>query len=187
MRGGIRRIPPRRRIFVGCEGEGEQGYGALLQRLADDRQQPHVFLDLHVCGGGDPLAALEATCATARQRARKYGEFAIRVLFVDSDKLGQFPTRDARINPLAARERFWIVWQRPCFEAFLLRHLPSCQSRRPPTAAAALDALRREWPEYTKPMSRMRLGPRIRLDEIRAAATVEPDLRAFLTAIGLLS
>ena len=27
--------PQRVRIFVGCEGESEQGYVALLQRLAD--------------------------------------------------------------------------------------------------------------------------------------------------------
>jgi hypothetical protein len=186
MRGGIRRIPRRRRIFFGCEGESEQGYGALLQHLADDRQQPHVSLDLHVCGGGDPLAVLETACKRARDRVSRYGEFAIRVLFADGDRLGQVPTRDAKINPLAAREHFLIVWQRPCFEAFLLRHLPGCQSRQPPTAAAALVALRQAWPVYSKPMPQMRLAPRIGLNEIRSAATVEPDLRAFLTAMGLL-
>jgi hypothetical protein len=29
-------IPPRQRIFLGCEGESEQGYGALLSRLAEE-------------------------------------------------------------------------------------------------------------------------------------------------------
>jgi hypothetical protein len=29
------RIPPRRRFFLGCEGESEQSYGALLQIVAE--------------------------------------------------------------------------------------------------------------------------------------------------------
>jgi hypothetical protein len=32
---GRRTIERRARIFLGCEGESEQGYGAFLQRLAD--------------------------------------------------------------------------------------------------------------------------------------------------------
>ena len=31
------RVPRRKRIFVGCEGESEQGYAALLQRFAEER------------------------------------------------------------------------------------------------------------------------------------------------------
>ena len=49
-------IPQRRRIFLGCEGESEQGYGALLSRIAEG-------MNLHLAiqsvllrpGGGDPL------------------------------------------------------------------------------------------------------------------------------------
>jgi len=48
-------IPLRRRIFLGCEGESEQGYGALLSRIAEEHGlhlAPQILLLRP--GGGDP-------------------------------------------------------------------------------------------------------------------------------------
>ena len=77
-----------------------------------------------------------------------------------------------------------IIWQSPDHEALLLRHLPGCQQRRPPRGDSH-HVLRREWPEYRKPMTAQALAQRIAIDQIRAACTVEVELDAFLRAIGL--
>jgi len=57
-------IYPRRRIFLGCEGKSEHAYGTLLGRLARDRQDIHVHIDVVGLnpGAGDPLALVEPAC-----------------------------------------------------------------------------------------------------------------------------
>jgi hypothetical protein len=186
MRRGIRTIAPRSRVFFGCEGEGEQGYGALLQRIANDHRSPNVYLDLQVVKGGDPLAIVEAAVQKEQEQARKHGSFAVRVIFLDRDKVGGAQIRDAKIPARVAAASFHLVWQRPCFEALLLRHLPNCQALRPPTTALSQVAIQQQWPQYRKPMSQLQLAARIGANEIRSAATVEPDLATFLTLIGFL-
>jgi len=53
-------IPQRRRIFLGCEGESERGYGALIGRLLESqRRDVHLQVVLLKPGGGDPLALIE--------------------------------------------------------------------------------------------------------------------------------
>jgi hypothetical protein len=131
------RIPPRRRFFLGCQGESEQSYGALLQIIADEPLQLCVHLDLQLLGGGDPLAIVEAAVEKARERARNRGRFVHRAVLLDSDRHGYAPERDNRIAPLAQANGLLLIWQRPCHEALLLRHLPGCQTLRPSSSAAA--------------------------------------------------
>lgn len=183
MKRGLRSLPPRRRIFFGCEGEGEQGYGALLQRIANDQPTPTIYLDVQVVKGGDPLAIVETAVQKEREQATRHGNFSVRAIFLDADRLGQSTARDDHI-PALIGARFMLIWQRPCFEAFVLRHLPGCQALRPSVTALAQTALRQNWPEYRKPMTQLELAKRIGVDQIRAAATVEPDLAVFLQLIG---
>jgi hypothetical protein len=184
MRRGIRTIPIRKRIFFGCEGESEQSYGALLQRIANDQQTPGVFLDVHVLKGGDPLAIVEAAIQKEREQTRKHGNFALRALLLDQDKLGQLRARDDQIPARVASAQFILVWQRPCFEAMLLHHLPGCQALRPATTALANAAIQQHWPGFHKPMSGQLLATRIGMAEVRLAASVEPELQLFLTLAG---
>jgi hypothetical protein len=177
-----RQIPLRRRIFFGCEGESEQGYGALLQRIANDQPTPKIHLDVHVVKGGDPLAIVENAVQKEREHANRHGNFSVRAIFLDHDKIGRAPQRDNQI-PALTGSKFVLVWQRPCFEAFILRHLPGCQSLRPGTTALAQAAIQQHWPGYRKPMSQLELARRIGLDEIREAAKVESDLARFLQLI----
>jgi hypothetical protein len=184
MSRGRPRIRPRRRIFFGCEGESEQGYGALLQDLANKRQNPLIALDLQVLGGGDPLAIVETACQRAQTQSSNHGEFAVRAVLLDADRRTILPAeRNARIAPLAAANGLLLIWAAPCYEAFLLRHLPGCQALRPMTSADALCDLRQRWPAYSKPMPRTRLALRVGDAEIQAAAAVEPALDEFLRAI----
>lgn len=178
------RIPPRRRFFLGCEGESEQSYGALLQIVADESLQLRIHLDLQLLSGGDPLAIVEAAVEKARERARNRGRFVRRAVLLDSDRHGDSPERDNRIAPLAQAHGLLLIWQRPSHEALLLRHLPGCQTLRPSSSAAAKAALVRQWPEYLKPMSARRLAAKLGLSEIQSAAQVEDELRGFLSWLG---
>jgi hypothetical protein len=177
------RVPPRRRFFIGCEGASEHGYGALLQRLADESGL-HLHLDLQDLSGGDPFAIVEAACRKVKERAKRHGPFDGRAVLVDADRLGQSPHRDVRISPLANGEGLSVIWQRPCHEVLLLHHLRDCQMLMPHDRASATAALVRRWPEYRKPMSANQLSARISLADVRAAAGVEAELRALLSLLG---
>ncbi|HEX7194152.1 MAG TPA: hypothetical protein VF207_04220, partial [Chthoniobacterales bacterium] len=110
------------------------------------------------------------------------GSLAAQCFWTATDRV---PERDNRIAPLAQAHGLLLIWQRPSHEALLLRHLPGCQTLRPSSSAAATDSLVRQWPEYRKPMSARRLAERLGLSEIQVAASVEVDLRAFLSSLGI--
>jgi hypothetical protein len=52
----------------------------------------------------------------------------VRAVLLDTDRRGQAPQRDMRMVELAQRTRLRLIWQEPCHEAFLLRHLEGCQT-----------------------------------------------------------
>jgi hypothetical protein len=180
-------IPQRRPIFVGCEGESESGYVGLLLDLIREANLPvHLLIaDLGI-GAGDPLTRVEMAVRKLEQLRRNRAAPAQRFLLLDSDQAEADRHRAANAHRVATKHDIQIVWQRPCFEAVLLRHLPACATRRPPDSLEAGRALRREWPDYRKPMSRAELSRRLTLAAVLQAAGVEPELRVFLNTIGLI-
>jgi len=176
------RILRRRRIFVGCEGESERGYVALLRRLLEERHG-RFHLETIVLGGGDPLAIVQTAERQLRQRTRRDGPYAAHVVFLDADRRALAQERVRRAEQLAAKLAITLVWQEPCHEALLLRHLPDCAQLRPPTADAALAELRRRWDGYEKAMPAIQLLARLNREAVLQAAGVEPGLRAFLAAV----
>ncbi|MER2263819.1 hypothetical protein [Methylobacterium oxalidis] len=181
-----RTIPQRRRVFLGCEGESEQSYGRLLALLAEARERP-VFIDAVVLqpGGGDPLAIVERAADALRRRALRSGTYVARAVLLDADKRGLAPDRDARIDPLARRSGLRLIWQEPCHEGLLLRHLEGCSDLRPPDAERALHELRRRWPEYRKGLPALRLAEQVDAAAVLRAARMHEALAAFLGEIGL--
>jgi len=179
-------IPERRLVFVGCEGESEMAYAGLLQDMLMEAGL-HVHLVVHDLGrgAGDPLARVQL----AVQRLAHLQSTRIappqRFMLLDGDQAARDPARADRARHLAAQHHIAIVWQEPCFEALLLRHLPDCTTRRPPDTQEALRVLEREWPGYKKPLSRATLAGRIDRDAVRRAAGVERELRALLRCLGL--
>lgn len=188
MRPPRRFIPQRRRLFVGCEGESEQGYVALLARLIEEVQVAvHLDAVLLQPGGGDPLALMEQAAARADERERRRGDpYERRFVIIDDDKLGQTPERDQRIVGVAAAAGLQIVWQRPCHEALLLRHLEGCGQLRPPSTPIARQQLGARWPDYGKAMPAARLAQRLDRAAVVRAAAIEPELAIFLLQIGLI-
>lgn len=180
-------VPQRRRIFVGCEGESEQGYVALLTRLAEtQRLAVHLHAVLLQPGGGDPSSLVDLAIKRAGEREKRHGAFEGRFILLDDDKLGISPDRDARITPAANKAGLGLIWQHTCHEALLLRHLEGCAQRRPGSTALAMTALSQAWPGYRKGMPAARLAERIDHGAIARAAAVEAALAGLLTTIGFI-
>ena len=180
------RIQLRKRIYLGCEGQSEQSYGARLGQIADAAGL-HLYFDSDVLqpGGGDPLALVQLAIRRIREKEARRGVFAFRAILLDCDKVGAKPERDAQIRQLSSRNRLHLIWQDPCHDAFLLRHLEGQQTARPITSDLAEQALKGVWAEYQKAMPAVRLAIRIDLHAVRRASSVEAALAAFLDQIGL--
>jgi hypothetical protein len=104
---------------------------------------------------------------------------------LDRDKWGQSTARDAQVAGVAARAGLSLIWQDPCHEAMVLRHLEACAALRPQTTALAEAALRQRWPEYFKPMDGAGLSRRLDHAAVLRAVAVEPELALMVAAIGL--
>jgi len=172
--------PQRQRIFLGCEGESERGYGALLARLVEHHRKVH--LDSVPLGGGDPLSIVEQAVIQHRRRVAR-GDYVYRAILLDADTLGRAPQRDDRARSLAAGQGFDLIWQEPSHEAFLLLHLADGGALRPQTSADASHALSRLWPEYRKPLPAVRLGQRIDRHAVLRARATHDGLRRLLERI----
>ena len=180
-------IEPKKSVYFGCEGDSEVAYGQVINDLLRSRNLPvYLHVESLAPGAGDPLARIQRALQRIAEREKKRGKLQLKAILMDSDQTGAEPERATRANRLAAQHNIMIIWQDPCHEALLLRHMPGCSDRKPLTCHIAQKALKRFWPEYEKPMSRVRLAKRINLDTIGQAAGVVPELRAFLEDIGLL-
>lgn len=182
------KVPRRRRLFVGCEGESEQGYVALLQRFAEERGAS-VHADAKVIPrAGDPLALVSRAIDLAAQGERgSKPAYSVRFLLLDTDLLGQNPDRDAQIPGLVARHGLVLVKQSCCFEASLLRHIDGHENDDPPNAAIALTRLRHAWPDYKKGLPAQELQRRISLEDVQRAAQnpLNAEFLALINALGL--
>lgn len=182
------RIARRKRVFIACEGESEQGYAALLQRLADDAGL-FVHIDARVIPrAGDPLALAERAAATlARISNGPKPSFVEKFLQLDIDLIGQNPDRDARMTQVAGYAGLTLIRQKICFEAFLLRHFPGHEDDRPATSVDALNRVRGVWPEYKKGSPAQELAKRLNIDDVRRAARnrLNADFLVLLTVLGL--
>lgn len=178
-------IPQRKPIFIGCEGESEQGYARFLQDLIFEANL-HVHLNIELLKAGDPLARIEVAISRLAQLRKTRGTFANKFVLLDTDQLALSAPRARQARELAAANDIRIVWQDPCFEAMLLRHFEGRTTHRPPTNQATQDAIHQVWPQYQKPMSRAELAKKIDREAVTRAAGVEDHLMALLRCIGLM-
>ena len=180
-------IPLRRPVYIGCEGKSEVSYASLLQDFIREAALP-VYLKIEDLGlgAGDPLSRVQMATRRLDELRKKRDAPAKRFILLDFDQAERDPQRADRARQMAAENNIFILWQRPCFEAMLLRHLEGCATLQPPDTPGALKALQKDWPEYAKPMSRVALGRRIDRTATLRAASVEPELAALLRCLGLL-
>jgi hypothetical protein len=137
-------------------------------------------------GAGDPIARLHKAGQEVVRRRQRRSEFRLQVVLMDSDQVDADGGRRQETERCAQDLGIRIIWQEPCHEAMLLRHLDGFAKNRPLTSRTAEAMLKAAWPDYRKPMTRIQLARRIDLDAVQRAATVEPSLFAFLREITLL-
>jgi hypothetical protein len=179
--------PQKKQIYIGCEGASEAGYAALLQDFVNDADLAvHLKIDDLGPGAGDPLARVEMAVMRIAHHTKKRTAPAASFVLLDTDQLALDQQRGEKAKRLATDNKITLVWQDPCFEAVLLRHLPRRATHRPPDSKRAGDALVKEWPEYRKPMLRVHLATRIDMTAVQRAAVVEPDLVHLLRELGLI-
>lgn len=179
--------PQRAPIFVGCEGQSEVGYASWLRNIVRDRNLPfHLELSDLGLGAGDPFARIDMAIERVSKLEANRQPFIARYLFLDTDQLGIDRVRTEQAHRRARDHNFAVIWQEPTHEAFLLRHLPGRDTRRPPDKRAADAALAREWPGYRKPCSAQQLEQRLQLDGARRVAARLPELTDLLRTIGLV-
>lgn len=180
-------IEQRRPVFIGCEGASEVSYAGFLQDLLRDASPPvHLVIEELGLGAGDPMARIDLAVRRLDHLRRTRIAPPQRFVLLDDDQIEADPRRADMARRMAAANNIRIVWQRPCFEAVLLRHLPDRTTRRPPDTPEAKRALERDWPEYQKPMTRAALARRLDLQAVLRAATVEPELDVLLRCLGLI-
>jgi hypothetical protein len=180
-------ILPKRSIFVGCEGKSECSYVGLLQDLI---RAMNLSIHLHIedlgLGAGDPLAKIQLAIRKLEHLRKTRTMPAERFVMMDSDKADEKPERLNQLKILTTKYNIKVIWQNPCFEALLLRHFVAKSTSRPPNTREAERALKREWPEYEKPMARSELSMKIDLDSVLRAASTELELKDMLFCFGII-
>ena len=173
------RIPRRKRIFVGAEGESERAFAAWLQRLCDDRGL-HLHLDVFVAGGGDG-AGIVRRCA---ERCERREPCVRRLVLLDADRIPEDRTNDRAPEPIAAEADIDLILLEPDLEGVLLR-LHKGQETRKPARRNTESELRKFWPDYRKPPTADDLERRFDLGDLRRAAKRDTHLRRLLEGLGL--
>ena len=173
----------RKRIFLGSEGISERNYGQYLRLIAEKYNLP-IHIDCnYVTGGGDPLKVVEVSIKLMKRNSRNHGDYLVKAIMLDADKLGRSNDRDNRIRPLVSSGNIRLLYSTPNFEAFLLRHISGCESKRPP-ADVSLSELAKVWPEYFKGIDARSIYKRLGEDGLMRVCTVEDSLRDFLLSMG---
>lgn len=179
-----RNLQKRKLILLGCEGKSERAYVALLNRFVHEASLPAQVRPLGLEHAGDPLSRVQLLLKKIRTERKQYHWVGI---LLDSDqaqsKHTEPRTREAR--RLAKEHDINLVWQNPCHEGLLLRHMPGQEKIQPVNCADAQKKLVAIWREYRKPMIAEQLSKRIRLEDVQRAARVEPGLKKLLQTAGL--
>lgn len=179
--------PQRRPIFIGCEGASEVGYVGVLNDMVREANRPlHIIIQELGPGAGDPLTRIEMAVRRITQYRRTRVAPVERFVLLDFDQAESEPERAKRATKLAFENEISIVWQRPCFEAVLLRHHEGRTTHQPPDTPRAQEAIKRIWPEYRKPMTRAELTKRLDKNSLERVAGVEPELADLLRCLGII-
>lgn len=176
-------VPRRKRFFIGAEGESEKSFARWLERLRN-KTRSDIHLDVVVRGGGDSLAVASYAVGQYQKRVNQRGKFAAGLILLDSDRVEQ--DRSNNRDPetaLKGQRGIDLVYLTPNLEGLLLR-LHAGHEQECVAADKALRALRKQWPEYRKPVS-ADLEARFSLSGLQRASRHDAELRKALTTLEL--
>lgn len=171
-------------ILLGCEGKSELAYAALLNQFIHEADLSVQIRPLRLESSGDPLSRVQLLLSKTRTDRKQYPWMGI---LLDSDQVqgGHSASRARDARHLAEKHDINLIWQNPCHEGLLLRHMPGQDKIQPVNCIDAQRKLVAIWDKYQKPMNAKQLARRIGLEDVQRAARAEPDLRKLLKATGL--
>jgi hypothetical protein len=181
MRG--QQIRRRNRIFLACEGESEQAYGAFLQKLSDAAGKSVHLVARKIHPGGNPLRlAGRAVDALAKEQAKV--PCVAQFMLMDTDMMAQMPAEALQAIALLDKNGFVVIGQDPDHEGLLLRHFADHVHRvlQPGQTLAALIAV---WPTYRKNMPAAELQKKLAREDVLRAGGAVPTLMTLAQQIGL--
>lgn len=120
------------RVFLGCEGEGEQSYGALLQRLVDASGAKTLMTPVNLQPAGAPLVLAKKVERELAKEIHWGGPFAAEAVILDTERLPELLDGGLEARAILARCSMIAIWQSPDFEVLLLRHFASQKDDDPP-------------------------------------------------------
>ena len=165
----------RKLILLGCEGKSERAYAALLNQFVREADLPVQIR---------PLSRVRLLLIKTRTDRKQYPWMGI---LLDSDQVqsGHSDLRAREAHRLAKEHGINLIWQDPCHEGLLLRHMPRQEKIQPVNCIDAQRKLVAIWDNYQKPMNANQLARRIGLEDVQRVARAEPDLKKLLQATGL--
>lgn len=174
----------RKLVLLGCEGKSERAYAALLNRFVHEAGLPVQIRSLNLEHAGDPLSRVQLLLKKTKTDRKQYSWMG---LLLDSDQIhgGRSDSRAREARRLAKEHDINLIWQNPCHEGLLLRHMPGQDKIQPVNCIDAQRKLVAIWDKYQKPMNANQLARRIGLEDVQRATRAEPDLRELLKATGL--
>ena len=180
------RRPIRRRtpFFVCVEGENDQSLVRWWQGLGN-QEDLHIHLAPYVSGGGDGRSIVEDALDQLRRRLKSRVPYKAAIVLLDADRSAQDRRHGRDPAMVEGHQQLQIVYLRPNLEGLLLRLCPGYENRFV-EPERALPLLRKEWPDYVKPMPASALGKRFGLGDLLRAARHDDELRRALRTIGLL-
>ena len=175
------KVPRRKQIFVGCEGQSERSYVAFLGMLAKDAGL-HVHLETRILNGGDAKTCVtKAVSEAVKYRTGNSSKIPAFIL-VDTDRADG---HKSNIVALAKAQQLTVIWQVPCHEALMLRHLAGHENDKPANCNLALASLSTLWKSYAKGLASRQIASVLDQKGVFRAASVTPELQQLLGEIGL--
>ncbi len=158
----------RKRIFLGCEGESERSYGALIQSFAEE-ENLNIHIERCVLSGGDPKKLVYKTINVLKNKKPKLNnDYIAKFVLMDTDRFES--NTEFEITELAENHNITLLKQKICFESVLIRHFEPHLDDKPSSSSDALQKLKKIWPEYEKGLSADELNKRIAFKNIKYAA-----------------
>ena len=179
----VKIIKKRKRFYFAVEGEGDQSFIKWLQDLSD-RRKLDIHLDCQLLRGGGYEIMLKE--AIKYRGCKERHKVASSILLVDADRSEEEDGWSLdRLRREAKKNKITLCLQIPNQEGLLLRMMPGKDNLQPDSISAG-KLLKKEWPEYQKPVDAYALHSKFSLRDLLRVAKVDLEIKELLSIIGLL-
>ena len=173
-------------VFWGCEGQSEISYAAFLNELFERASIPVRLKAFDLGGAGSVAVKIYKATKILRSERSKGSKFKQKFVMMDIDRAESDPIEKSKADIEARNSKIGVLWQRPCFEGFLIKHFEEIRDRNPPNCKVAEAVLKTVWADYDKPETARRLTKRLQFDpHIKSLLTVESQFKRVFEGFGL--